>query len=218
MLPAEGFQRTLLKLVAVLDRSRIRFHLTGGITSVAYGEPRMTQDLDLVLDRDRILSVEKEFLSALPAAGFYFVEETAHEAIESRGMFQLLDIDQAIKLDLYVRCLIPGELDRSVRTELFPGVILPIVARTDAALSKLIWIEHGSHRSRRDLRRILAGATPDERSTVQRVAREQREPRVVDRRDGHVDVERVVRVRAMHEERVERTRDGRRGEHELGGA
>ena len=49
---------------------------------------------------------------------------------------------------------------------------MPIVARTDAALSKLIWIEHGSHRSRRDLRRILAGATPDELSTVRLVAGE----------------------------------------------
>jgi hypothetical protein len=87
-------------------------------------------------------------------------------------MFQLLDVDRVIKLDLYVRCLIPGELDRSVRTELFPGVLLPIAARTDAALSKLIWIQHGSHRSRRDLRGILAGATPDERATVRQTAGE----------------------------------------------
>jgi hypothetical protein len=172
VLPAEGFQPTLSKLVAVLDRFHIRFHLTGGITSVAYGEPRMTQDLDLVLDRDRVRAVQGEFLSALSHAGFHFSEQTAHRAIESRKMFQLLDVDQVIKLDLYVRCLIPGELDRSVRTELFPGVWLPIVARTDAALSKLIWIHHGSHRSRRDLRRILAGATPDEIVTVRRTAGE----------------------------------------------
>ena len=166
MLPAEGFQPTLAKLVDVLNRLGIRFHLTGGITSVAYGEPRMTQGVDLVLDRDRVLAVRDEFLSSLSDAGFLFSEPTANRAIECRQMFQLLDMDQVIKLDLYVRCLIPGELDRSVSTELFPGVALPIVARTDAALSKLIWIEHGSHRSRRDLRRILAGATPDELSTV----------------------------------------------------
>jgi len=30
-------------------------------------------------------------------------------------------------MDLYVRCLIPGVLDRSVRTELFPGVARPII-------------------------------------------------------------------------------------------
>ena len=170
MLPAEGFRPTLSKLVAVLDRFRIRFHLTGGITSVAYGEPRMTQDLDLVLDPDRVVAVQDEFLSALTHAGFHFSEPTARQAIESRKMFQLLDVDQVIKLDLYVRCLIPGELDRSVSVELFPGVAMPIVARTDAALSKLIWIHHGSHRSRSDLRRILEDATPDELATVRRTA------------------------------------------------
>jgi len=172
VLPAEGFQPTLTKLVAVLDRFRVRFHLTGGITSVVYGEPRLTQDLDLVLDRDRVLAVQDEFLVALSDAGFHFNEQTARRAIESREMFQLLDIDQVIKLDLYVRCLIPGELDRSVRTELFPGTTLPIVARTDAALSKLIWIHHGSHRSRPDLRRILAGANAEELATVRRMAKE----------------------------------------------
>jgi hypothetical protein len=77
-------------------------------------------------------------------------------------MFQLIDIEQVIKLDLYVRCLIPGELDRSVLTEIFPRIELPIASRTDAILSKLIWIQHGSHRSRRDVRRMVAGATPDE--------------------------------------------------------
>ena len=172
MVPAEGFLPTLSKVVAVLDRLRIRFHLTGGITSVVYGEPRMTQDLDIVLDRDRVLTVEDDLLDALSSAGFHFGMESARRAIESRQMFQLIDVEQVIKVDLYIRCLIPGELERSVRTELFPGVELPVVARTDAALSKLIWIQHGSHRSRRDLRRILEGATAEELGTVRRTAGE----------------------------------------------
>jgi hypothetical protein len=170
--PTEGFQPTLSKLTAVLDRLRIRYHLTGGIATVAYGEPRMTQDVDLVLDPDRVLAVEDEFLGALARAGFHFGEPTARQAIASRQMFQLLDVDQVIKLDLYVRCLIPGELDRSVRTEIFPGVELPVASRADAALSKLVWVRHGSHRSRRDLRRILAGATRDELRSVERTAGE----------------------------------------------
>jgi hypothetical protein len=172
VLPAEGFLPTLTKLVDVLEEFNIRFHLTGGITAVAYGEPRMTQDVDLVLDPERVPAVQAEFLRALTEAGFYFSDSTAAQAIAKGKMFQLLDIEQVIKLDLYVRCLIPGELERSVRVELFPDVELPIVARPDAALSKLIWIEHGSHRSRRDLRMILAGATQDERSFVRRTAGE----------------------------------------------
>ena len=48
----EIFRPTLTRLVGVLNRVGVRFHLTGGVTAVAYGEPRMTQDLDLVIDSE----------------------------------------------------------------------------------------------------------------------------------------------------------------------
>jgi len=47
-----------------------------------------------------------------------------------------------------------------------------VASRADAALSKLVWIRHGSHRSRRDLRRILAGATGDELRSVEQTTGE----------------------------------------------
>ena len=50
MFPLEAFENTLLKAARVLESLSTRFHLTGGITSVVYGEPRLTQDLDLVID------------------------------------------------------------------------------------------------------------------------------------------------------------------------
>ncbi len=43
MYPPDIFRHTVSRLVAILQRYGVRFHLTGGITSVAYGEPRMTQ-------------------------------------------------------------------------------------------------------------------------------------------------------------------------------
>ena len=49
---------------------------------------------------------------------------------------------------------------------------MPIAPRADAALSRLIGIRHGSPRSRRDLRGILADATRDERGAVERTAGE----------------------------------------------
>jgi len=168
----EGFQPTLRKLVSLLDRFGIRFHLTGGIASVAYGEPRLTQDIDVVVDSKRLIAVERDFVAALSDAGFVFGEATVHRSIASGRMFQLLEPDEVVKLDIYTRCLIPGELDRSVRTEIFPGMSVPLVARTDAALSKLIWISRGSHRSRCDLRWILAGAKAEELATVRLTARD----------------------------------------------
>ena len=170
MFPIEIFQPTLAKLVEVLSRFGIRFHLTGGITAVAYGEPRMTQDLDLVIDYDTALRNRELFLSALTEVGFHLELTTARKALETKMMFQVLDIEQALKLDLYPEAAIPGELDRSVLAEVFPGVRLPIASRADAALSKLIWAAKGSHKSRRDLRQILRNASPEESATVRSTA------------------------------------------------
>jgi len=39
MLPPDSFRHTVSRLVAILQHHGVRFHLTGGITSIAYGEP-----------------------------------------------------------------------------------------------------------------------------------------------------------------------------------
>lgn len=166
MHPVEIFRPTLTKLVGVLRHLGIRFHLTGGITAVAYGEPRMTQDLDLVIDAVATTRRRDELFAALIEAGFYLEESTARAAILGNRMFQILDIEEALKLDLYLEASIPGELERSVMAEVLPGLALPIAARSDAALSKLIWASKGSHKSRRDLRYILARASGEETTTV----------------------------------------------------
>ena len=168
----EVFRPTLTKLVGVLRRIGIRFHLTGGITAVAYGEPRMTQDLDLVIDAAATTRNLDGLLAALIEAGFYLEESTARAAIERKRMFQILDIEEALKLDLYLEDAIPGELDRSVMAEVLPGLALPIASRSDAALSKLIWASKGSQKSRRDLRRILERASSEDTTIVRKGAAE----------------------------------------------
>ncbi len=50
MFSVDVFQKTLAKIVTIFSRLGIRFHLTGGLNATAYGEPRMTQDIDLVID------------------------------------------------------------------------------------------------------------------------------------------------------------------------
>lgn len=170
MFPAEVFRGTIEKFVAVLVRYQIRFHLTGGITSVAYGEPRLTQDIDFVVDPRGLSQHLDDVCSDLNAAGFLFDEPSVRAAVQNAGLFQLLDRDELLKLDVYPRELIPGELNRSASVELFAGWELPIVSRADAAVSKLIWISNGSHKSRRDLRRIFDCSDMATQSAVTRLA------------------------------------------------
>ena len=93
-------------------------------------------------------------------------------AIEKRAMFQLFDNAEALKLDIYPRELIVGELSRSCLVEIFAGVELPVVSRVDAAAAKLVWIGKGSHKSRRDLRQIYRTSSKTDRAQIQELAQQ----------------------------------------------
>ena len=153
----EIFRPTLTRLVGVLNRVGVGFQLTGGVTAVAQGEARMTQDLDLVIDSAAALGNREALLRELTAAGFHLEEPTARAAIAAKTMFRILDIEQALELDLYLESSIPGELTRSVMAEVLPGLTLPIAARSDAALSKLIWASHRQGHGRREEAAFPAG-------------------------------------------------------------
>lgn len=170
MFPIEIFQNTLCKVATVLQRHQIRFHLTGGLTSIAYGEPRMTQDIDIVVDPRQTASNLDAFLQSLAESDFMYDEPSIRRAVGEGGAFQLLDNQESLKLDIYPRELITGELTRSRQLEIFAGIFLPVVSRVDAVASKLVWISKGSHKSRRDLRAIHRKAADEEKREIARIA------------------------------------------------
>ena len=170
MFPIDVFRATLTKAIAILQKHRIQFHLTGGVTSVAYGEPRMTQDIDIVIDNVAAKAQLASFLESLRTSDFLFDANAVRKAINQKQMFQLLDSVEALKLDLYPRELIPGELGRSNTLELFEGMHVPIASLVDTAVAKLVWISKGSHKSRRDLRQLVRVSTEGEQRTIEQFA------------------------------------------------
>ncbi|MEM6329824.1 MAG: nucleotidyl transferase AbiEii/AbiGii toxin family protein [Planctomycetota bacterium] len=156
--------------MAILKRHGIRFHLTGGVASVAYGEPRMTQDVDLVIDNQATLDSLSGILASLAESDFLYDGDEVRNSVQSLGMFQLMDREECLKLDVYAREMIPGELGRSQPAEIFAGVVLPIASRADAALSKLIWVSKGSHKSRKDFRSIFRRTDDAEREFIRSFA------------------------------------------------
>ena len=170
MFPLEAFQSTLGKVTGIFESLKIPFHLTGGVTSIAYGEPRMTQDVDIVIENEQSASVIDELIVQLNAKGFLFEESAVRNAIRSKRMFQLLDTQESLKLDIYPRQLVEGELTRSESREVFPGVFLPCASLVDAVISKLIWIDKGSHKNRRDVRQIHQRANQQQQQFVHSLA------------------------------------------------
>lgn len=151
MFPVEAFHDSVVRIHDVLTRLGIRYHIVGGAASIAYTQPRATQDIDLVVDPVMLKSRLMEFVAAVQAADFSLHVPSVQDAVRLARSFQLMDERQVLRLDLYPRELIPGELSRSVQFELFVGVRVPVVSLPDLLLAKLIWVSMGSHRSRREV-------------------------------------------------------------------
>lgn len=89
--------------VVPLNRLGLRYMVTGAVAAVIYGEPRLTRDLDLVLELPS--SDVSRVVAAFPSAAFYVppVEVIEEEIRRPRlGHFNLIHQETAQKADLYL--------------------------------------------------------------------------------------------------------------------
>jgi hypothetical protein len=170
--PPDAFQSVLIGMAALLEGHGVRFALTGGLVSAFYGEPRYTQDADIVVHRDETLLVLDRLTDAFEAEGYLLDRDVIRRAVKNGRRFQLFHTRELLKLDFYPRELVSGELERAVSAELFPGVTLPIITARDLVGCKLIWISKGSHKSRRDIRQLMRRFDPAERTRTFALAEE----------------------------------------------
>jgi hypothetical protein len=168
----------LRRAVEVLERLSIPYAVVGSWGSGVYGEPRFTQDIDIVLD----LSLAKipQFCAAFPNDEYLLSESAVREAVQSRFQFNLLHPSSGNKIDFILTRLeawSAGQLKRSRRIELrLGGESIPayVAAPEDVILGKLwYYSEGGSDRHLRDIAGILrvTGEGVD-RAEVERWARE----------------------------------------------
>ncbi len=141
-------RRVVEAVVEALDQLEIEYHVTGGLASSFYGEPRFTQDVDFVV---RLAPTDVSRLSTALESEFLLDLERAQRATATRGMFQALHRDLLIKADFHVGEDVPGELARSRTVEIFEGLDVRLVSKEDAILSKLLWASQGSGKSRDDI-------------------------------------------------------------------
>ena len=113
MFPVEAFERTVVKFVSIAESIELPFHLTGGSISSAYGEPRLTQDIDIVVSPEVAKNRVAELVELLVSSDLLFTESVVRKAVQTGELFQLLDKSESLKLDIYPRELIAGELQRS---------------------------------------------------------------------------------------------------------
>src|SRR5689334_24916544 len=88
----------LQRMTTALERLGLRYAVTGSHASTAYGENRLTNDIDVVIDLDtRHLT---GLLAAFPEDRFYVSEDGARYAAAHGGQFNIIDNDTIQKVDL----------------------------------------------------------------------------------------------------------------------
>jgi hypothetical protein len=91
----------LRHLVRCFESLGIQYFVTGSMASMAYGEPRLTNDIDVVADikKEHIVGLKKCF----PEDEFYLSEEAIQEAINRHHQFNVIHPASGLKIDVIVR-------------------------------------------------------------------------------------------------------------------
>ena len=146
-------------LLAVVDRLNvvgIPYMITGSYACTIYGEPRTTNDVDIVVDPsvDQIRGFAEQF----DENDYYVNTKTAVDAVNRHSMFNVIDSHAGWKADLIVKRNKPYSqraFERRVATPMH-GTDLFVIAPEDSVLSKLEWAEKGgSERQIKDIQGIL---------------------------------------------------------------
>jgi hypothetical protein len=146
-----------LHLAAVFERLGVPYLVGGSVASSILGEPRATEDVDLVAD------LQPHHVDALVAAleGEFYVDRTAiARALGRRSSFNLIHLATARKVDIFVQQHDAfGDIEMSRR---FPVVVsqepastLLLATAEDLILQKLNWYRKTGGRSDRQWRDVL---------------------------------------------------------------
>lgn len=134
----------VLKMVCLrLEKAGIPYMITGSTASNLYAVPRMTRDIDIVI---QIKKEEASRLVEIFKNDFYIDRDSIEEAVGKRGMFNIIHNEYVFKVDFIIRkdsAYRELEFQRRRRMEM-EGVPISVVAPEDLILSKLFWAKDSS--------------------------------------------------------------------------
>ena len=134
------FQELVADVVGRLNAADVPHMLTGSIASSWYGEPRATQDLDVVIDPS--LAALDRLIDGLLADRWDVDRDVAHAALTDRTQFNAIGPD-AFKVDFIVRHDRPfsrAEFDRRQSAEML-GAPTSLPTVEDMVVAKLEWAQ-----------------------------------------------------------------------------
>jgi hypothetical protein len=143
--------------LGVLGRLEIPYAVVGSYASSAWGEPRMTRDIDILvqLSANQVEQLCREF----PAPDFYVSQVAARDAVMHGSQFNIIHPTSGNKIDFMIaasRDHVDCQLERRQLIEFEPSVSGYVASPEDVILGKLSYYrEGGSEKHVRDIKGIL---------------------------------------------------------------
>jgi len=110
----------LQKVIGLFEHLSISYLVTGSVASMAYGEPRLTNDIDIVADIR--LSHIPGLLAAFPKEDYYIDEEMIKDAIYRIGQFNIIHPASGLKIDVIIKQDVLFDQSRFERIrKIYPG-------------------------------------------------------------------------------------------------
>ena len=130
--------------VEACDRLGLTYLVTGSTASIAYGEPRFTNDIDIVIDLPP--HQVDAFCDAFPDDEFYVNRTTVRNCVRDALQFNFIHPASGLKIDFIV--LTSSEYDRSRVTRRRPLPALDdrdvsFASPEDVILKKMVYYREG---------------------------------------------------------------------------
>lgn len=144
--------RDVIEKLNVID---VEYMLTGSLAMNFYAEPRMTRDLDIVID---IYPEDVKKLVDIFQKEYYISENAVLESIKYNSSFNIIHNEKIMKIDFMVRkneAYQIAAFNRKKTIEL-DGFQIDLISKEDLIISKLIWAHDSkSEKQKRDIQNLL---------------------------------------------------------------
>jgi hypothetical protein len=151
-------QSDLLRYLAhVMEGLGLRYFVTGSTVTIFHGEPRFTNDIDVVVELSE--SRIGEFCRQFPEDEFYVSEAAVQEAVRRKGQFNIIHPASGLKIDVIVpeaNLFNRSRFDRVRRVHAGDDFEACFASPEDAIIKKMDYYrEGGGEKHLRDITGVL---------------------------------------------------------------
>jgi len=130
----------LLDIADKLEKIDIQYMLTGSLAMNYYAEPRMTRDIDIIVE---VGTLQKKVFFETFLLEYYITDTAYDEAIRYNSMFNIIHRDTVTKADLIIKKRDEQSIQAFERKQLkkINDHSINVISKEDLIISKIRWAQ-----------------------------------------------------------------------------